>query len=158
MANESLPSGYLKAGADYLKALRTLGLEPEALLWAKDRTINEFALVLITSHFDFKGPREIYRLLTLAYNRAATPATISPFIIRLHSPRQVISQQILESEWSTSGTFAIMTLNRGDLTYQDKWIYTAKYKKGAVKVRRLNSVERSKQWNKFKSNVERLAA
>jgi hypothetical protein len=158
MVIESLPPGYLKAGADYLNALKGLGLKPEALFWAQDRTINEFVLVLITSHFDFKGPREIYRLLTMAYNHAATPATISPFIVRLHSPKQLISQQVLEAEWSASSNNIVMTLNRGDLTYQDKWIYTAKYKTGAAKVKKLTPIERSKQWNKFKSNVERLAA
>jgi hypothetical protein len=158
MANDPLPSGYLEAGQDFFGALKRLGLVPEALFWAQDKTIDEFVLVLITSHFDTKGPKEIYRLLTQAYNLAATPATISPFIVRLHSPSQAISEAILHSEFSTSGNFAYFTLNRGDLTYRDKWIYTAKYKNGSVKVKKLSPIDRSRQWKRFKENVERLAA
>ena len=158
MADDPLPSGYLEAGRDFWDALKHLGLVPEALFWAQDKSIGEFALVLITSHFDREGPKEIYRLLTQAYNLAATPATISPFIIRLHSPSQAISEAILESEYSTSADFAYFTLDRGDLTYRDKWIYTAKYRNGSVKIKKLSPVERSRQWKRFKENVERLAA
>jgi hypothetical protein len=158
MDDDALPSGYLEAGRDFWTALRQLGLVPEALFWAQDKSIGEFALVLITSHFDTKGPTEIYRLLTQAYNLAATPATISPFIIRLHSPSQAISEAILEGEYSTNADFAYFTLDRGDLKYRDKWIYTAKYKNGRVKVNKLSPVERARQWKRFKENVERLAA
>lgn len=158
MVDDPLPSGYLDAGRAFWGALKHLGLVPEALFWAEDKTIDEFVLVLITSHFDTKGPKEIYRLLTRAYNLAATPATISPFIVRLHSPSQASSQAILDGEYSTSADFAYFTLNRGDLTYRDKWIYTAKYKNGSVKVKKLSPVDRSRQWNRFKTNVERLAA
>ena len=158
MVDDPLPSGYLNAGRDFLAALRHLGLIPEALFWAQDRSIGEFALVLITSHFDNQGPQEIYRLLTEAYNHAATPATISPFIVRLHSPSQAISEAVLESEYSTNSDVVYFTLDRGDLTYRDKWIYTAKYRNGSVKLKKLSPVERSRQWKRFKENVEHLAA
>lgn len=158
MANDPLPPGYLEAGRDFWDALKHLGLIPEALFWGQDKTIGEFVLVLITSHFDTNGPKEIYRLLTRAYNLAATPAAISPFIIRLHSPLQTISQAILEGKYSIDGDLAYFTLERGDLVYRDKWIYTAKYKNGSVKVKKLSPIDRSRQWNRFKANVERLAA
>ena len=48
MADDSLPSGYLEAGRDFWEALKPLGLVPEALFWAQDKTIGEFVLVLIT--------------------------------------------------------------------------------------------------------------
>lgn len=158
MADDPLPPGYLEAGRDFWAALKHLGLVPEALFWARDKSIGEFALVLITSHFDREGPKEIYRLLTQAYNLAATPAAISPFIVRLHSPSQAISEAILENEFSADTDLVYFTLNRGDLTYHDKWIYTAKYKNGRVKIRKLSPVERSRQWKRFKENIERLAA
>ncbi|WP_162561287.1 hypothetical protein [Methylobacterium terrae] len=78
VAGQTLPTGHLKAGAEYLSALRGLGLDPEGLLWAHDRTVQDFVLVLVTAQFDAVGPLELYRLLTHAYNAAATPQAVSP--------------------------------------------------------------------------------
>ncbi len=77
-------------GADYLDALRRLKLEPEALFWAYDRTLEQFVLVIVTSLFDFAGPLALMRLLFDAYNASATPKEIDPFILRLHSPKHAI--------------------------------------------------------------------
>ncbi len=51
------------AGAEYLDALRRLKLEPEALFWAYDRTLEQYVLVVVTSLFDFAPSRSpaIYR-------------------------------------------------------------------------------------------------
>ena len=76
----------LKAGEDYLKALRLLGLEPEALFWMQDLVEDRLVLGLVSRFVDIVGPTALSRLLFKAYNAAATPREIDPFIVRLHSP------------------------------------------------------------------------
>src|SRR5947209_5983531 len=84
-----------EAGADYLKAVRALGLDPDALLWAYDTVIKKHVLVLVTDMFDFRGPYEVSQLLFQAYNNAGTPREIDPFIVRLHSPKHTIVPELL---------------------------------------------------------------
>ena len=161
MASLALPPDHLTAGADYLAALRKLGLDPEGLLWAYDRTVSEFVLVLITGQFDFVGPTEIYQTLTRAYNVAATPATISPFIVRLHSPAQDIVRELrVAYGWDIrvdslqpdpSGITVDIHLNVGDLTFELPWVYH-------LRQRKIAPAERARRWRQFKGNVEALAA
>jgi hypothetical protein len=160
VAMHALPADYLKAGADYLAALRKLGLDPEGLLWAYDRTISEFALVLITSQFDHVGPTEIYRSLTAAYNLAATPSEISPFIVRLHSPKQAIVTELRRAYgWdvrvdSLDDKFTPViqySMDVGDLNFAIDWVYQ-------IRDRKLAPAERARRWQRFQRNVEALAA
>lgn len=76
----------LEAGAAYLKALRLLGLEPDGLFWARDEIERSLVLVLVTRYFDIVGPAALSSLLFKAYNAAATPREIDPFVVRIHSP------------------------------------------------------------------------
>ena len=78
------------AGRDFLAALRHLKLEPEALFWAYDKGMGQLVLVLVTALFDFAGPLALTQLLFDAYNAAATPKPIDPFILRLHSPKHAL--------------------------------------------------------------------
>ena len=151
----SLPADHLRAGAEYLSALRELGLEPDGLLWAWDDTISEFAFVLVTSQLDHVGPLGIYRLLTLAYNVSATPQEISPFVVRLHSPKQLIFQRIhkalnLHIRIEPGEIFQIGS-KAGDLSFKSEWIYV-------LQPRRMRPAERVRRWNRFRERAERLAA
>jgi hypothetical protein len=56
-----------QAGADYLRALKSLGLHPDALFWAFDKLENRFVLILANQMVDFKGP------LAVAGNRSHSP-------------------------------------------------------------------------------------
>ena len=158
MASEPLPAGYLEAGQEFDKALRHLGFYPDALLWAVDKSIEDFVLVLITRHFDYAGPTEIFRLLTRAYNLSATPREISPFIIRLHSANQEVAQQvqmvqgdIRKADGRRSET-AWLIFEVADLKFQSNWVYYANAG------RKLDAVSRSRQWQRFRKNIEKLAA
>jgi hypothetical protein len=68
MDSPELEVKFMSAGADYLKAVRALGLDPDALLWAYDTIIRKHVLVLVTDMFDFRGPYEVSQLLFQAYN------------------------------------------------------------------------------------------
>ena len=94
MAQNTLAVEKHQAGVEYLAALRSLGLDPEALFWAKDTVVGEDVLILVTSLFDFAGPLELSELLFRAYNLAATPREVDPFILRLHSPRHTAIREM----------------------------------------------------------------
>lgn len=162
----TLPDPFVKAGSEFLKAVQQLGLRPEGLLWAHDRTIDRFVLVLITAQFDYEGPAEIYRLLTLAYRASATPREINPFIIRVHSVNQSIVSAIkraiehpmpISAETRdaageiTSHPHIHIHQLAGDLSFKSEWVYH-------FKIDRLRPAERSRRWKSFVARVEHLAA
>ncbi|MCU6454370.1 hypothetical protein LPN01_09785 [Sphingomonas sp. A2-49] len=94
MAKSNLSAARIAAGRDFLTALRRLGLRPEGLFWAVDHSISEQVLVLITGMYDHAGPLALNKKLFEAYNLAATPREISPFIVRTHSPREDIAKHL----------------------------------------------------------------
>lgn len=160
-----LDAGRLEAGRDYLQALRKLGLEPDGLLWAHDRDLEQFVLVLVTKFVDVAGPLDLSKTLFAAYNAAATPREIDPFIVRLHSPNQSIIRSLSEAlqtkyrvqeidEDGRPGAFVEdmrITLTVGPLVVQREWIYQFKQRKQA-------NIDVSRRWHRFSDNVQHLAA
>jgi hypothetical protein len=157
---------YGQAGWEFLASLQNLGLDPQALFWAYDKVINDFVLVLITDFFDDQGPYEISKLLFRAYNVAATPKLIDPFMVRLHSPHQAFSQAIKERLFSRSfrkldkttmqpigPSTDIKSVNWQGMIVSKDWVYVVR------PTQHKRSVEsRIRRWSKFKTTVERLAA
>jgi hypothetical protein len=159
------------AGQDYLAALRVLRLEPDALFWAFDKGIEQFVLVLVTTLFDFAGPLALTQLLFDAYNAAATPKEIDPFIIRLHSPKHALyraaqghiatrfDQADLKGAALDRATIAgdvnpsiIAAFQVGDLESFGPWVY-----KGTPKVR-ARALDPERRWNRFERAVHAVAA
>jgi hypothetical protein len=160
----TLPDSSIEAGQEYLDSVRRLGLEPEGFLWAYDKTIEQYVLVMVTSQFDTVGPQEIYRLLTKAYRASATPREINPFIIRLHSVNQLIvphlqraveldiTSSVKKADGSVSeATYIDILKNALDLSFRKEWIYV-------FRIKRVKPADRSRRWKRFAQNVERLAA
>lgn len=171
MASFAIDSTRLAAGKAYLRALQDLGLDPDGLFWARERRDNQIVLVLVTSFFDYAGPLEISRLLFKAYNAAATPREVDPFVIRLHSPAQTIIgtlARMLESEiqvrdlneetgrykgWYNASEKANVTFTlAGDLEVSVGGIYKMDRKSKAA------TVDLARKWRRISGNVERLAA
>ena len=165
MDTRTVTDEHLGAGAEYLRALCRLGLNPDGLFWAEDKSVGHPVLVLITSFFDHAGPYEISKRLLAAYNHAATPSSISPFIVRLHSPEQAIARQLDNAismrirliGTTTSGepmlAPADVRILAGGLSFKREWIY-----KFALPSRLPKSTELSRRWQRFDRNVEKLAA
>ncbi len=86
-----------EAGRAYLAALQKLGLDPEGLFWARDNFDNRLILILVTRYFDIVGPTALSNLLFKAYNAAATPKEIDPFIVDLHSPDHHMIRTMIEA-------------------------------------------------------------
>jgi hypothetical protein len=159
------------AGQDYLAALRALKLEPEALFWAYDKGIEQFVLVLVTSLFDFAGPLALTQLLFDAYNAAATPREIDPFIIRLHSPKHKLyraaqghvatrfDQADLKGSELDRATIAgdvapsiIAAFQVGDLESFGSWVYKSTPRSKA------KALDPERRWLRFERAVHAAAA
>ena len=163
MDRESLPVGSVEAGEDFDKALVNLGLRAEGLLWAWDKTIEHFVLVMITEHFDHVGPLAIQKTLFAAYDASATPREISPFIVRLHSPKQTIISNMPMGQVLTEDKIPMpevgLTINAADLTYHSFWVYRWPGFKGAKPGwKRREPTARNREWRRFTDNVQKLAA
>ncbi|HEV7600562.1 MAG TPA: hypothetical protein VGO49_09945 [Bradyrhizobium sp.] len=163
MASRPVSARYLKAGAVYLESLRALGLNPNFLGWGWDIAAERWILVLVTSIIDAGGPLALNRLLFRAYNAEATPKDISPFIVR------VFSSAIVENDFYMLGekqlTFKTVNGKKGDPIK----IANVQRTFSGIELEQINSYqnlpnrklkyhERRQAWQKFKNNVERLAA
>ena len=161
MATPELDLKFRIAGAEYFAAIRQLGLEPDALFWAWDATIEKMVLVLVTRQFDRVGPLELSRRLFAAYNATATPKEISPFVIRLHSPQQAIIQSLSKlfpinfklqvKDGSDAGAQLEIQLNAADMQFQPTWVY----KFDTMSKR--TPADLNRQWKRFDQNIAKLA-
>lgn len=171
MAQNTLAVEKHQAGAEYLAALRSLGMDPEALFWARDTVVDEDVLILVTSLFDFAGPLELSELLFRAYNLAATPREVDPFILRLHSPRHTAIQEM--ARHFGDGTriklpirmtlvqpipgvheIRLASLSMGaDVTAYADAVY-----KFDLSEQPHTSVDASRRWRRFQKHVDKLAA
>lgn len=159
MAELALPDGDLKAGADYCAALNRLGFSLDSLLWAFDELSGEFALVLITQHVDHAGPLALFELLVKAYNSSATPKEISPFDVRVFSPAQPIVDELRNAcrqdrdMGEASGEDVPYRISSGEriLTFRPTWLYY-------LHPVELEPTDRTRDWDRFRSKVEKLAA
>ena len=86
-AERSLDAAREAAGRDYLVALNRLGLEPDVLCWAYDVDADEMQLAIVTSMAERVESLSIYKLLFRAYEAAATPREIDPFIVSVYGPK-----------------------------------------------------------------------
>jgi hypothetical protein len=163
MDSRPVSAQYLKAGADYLVALRSLGLNPSFLGWGWEAATGQWLLVMVTSVVDAGGPLALNKLLFQAYNVKATPKEISPFIVRVFSPDIIPRDFYMLGEknlridkvngekrevgpiQNVQRTFLGIDLEMIN-SYQNLPLNNLKYQ------------ERRRAWNRFRSNVERLAA
>jgi hypothetical protein len=163
MDSRPVPPQYLKAGGDYLEALRELGLNPNFLGWGWETAAEQWLLVLVTSIIDAGGPLALNRLLFQAYNAEATPKEISPFIVR------VFSTEIIPNDFYMLGEKnlridtvngkkrqmpAIQNIQRTFLGVDLEMVNSYQN----LPIKKLKYHERRNAWNRFKHNVEKLAA
>src|SRR4051794_18623036 len=159
-----------EAGAQYLAALRTLGLEPNGLFWAYDEVTEQFVLFLVTDLFDVKGPYEISKLLFKAYNNSGTPREVDPFIVRLHSPRQTIISSLMiglggakiegvdeKSGKPLSDLVQVSGAKLDGIQVFADWVYKQPDTR-AFKRPPANTIALSRKWERFMRSVNKLAA
>lgn len=161
----------MRAGEDYLAALRKLGIEPEALFWAIDHARETPVLMLVSRYFDAVGPLAIQTALFKAYNAAVTPKEIDPFIVRLHSPNHRMIRDLeswlshdgltLAMEWpdGTKRNWDLYDPNEKEtsLVYRNEIETAVRYVyKFALDSRR--GVDFIARWRGIERTVEKLAA
>jgi hypothetical protein len=165
MASRAVPPKHMKAGEDYLSALRSLGLVPRYAGWGWETTSKQWLLVLVTSIVDSGGPLALNRLLFRAYNAHATPREISPFIVRVFSPDIIpddfwilgnknltVSAVSGKSDWKPVN---IHNMQKTFLGIEFEMINS--YESPPVK-RKFGYIDRRQAWETFRKSVERLAA
>lgn len=150
----------INPGQDFLKALQRLGLDPDALFWAWDDEERRMVLVLITGAFDLAGPLEISEALFKAYNAAATPKEVDPFIVRLHSPRQAIFKSISNITQPALNFDGVAQPVDPDSVFVYPYMGLKIPAMGIIKrVKKAGSTaEQSRRWARFSRNIEKLAA
>lgn len=94
----------LRAGREYLDALRSLKFEPDILCWVveNDGMDSGFGnlhnrLAIVTSLADRVGPTKIYDLLFEAYTLAVTPKEIDPFQVSVYSPHSRDGKYLIDT-------------------------------------------------------------
>lgn len=176
MDSRPVPPKYLIAGKDYMDALVSLGLIPAFLGWGWESASSQWLLVLVTPIVDAGGPLGLNRLLFRAYNAKATPKEISPFIVRVFSPELIPggakSQFWLlgEHNFTVQGVPGkvlnpkalepqkVSNVQQTFLGIELEMINSYQTLPGAVDRALTGYHERHRQWQRFRSNVERLAA
>ena len=165
MASYPVSPEYLKAGEDYLAALKRLGLRPLFLGWGRELTSEQWLLVMVTSIIDAGGPLALNKLLFQAYNAEMTPKLISPFIVRVYSPEvapdtlyalggkemKIVNNPKLEGKIDISN----MTFTFHDVQFEMINAYAIPHHGKPAKPSYHAALN---EWQKFKRNVEKLAA
>jgi hypothetical protein len=163
MARPNLPAERLKAGEKYLASLRSLGLHPHFLGWGWEKAVKQWVLVLVTSIVDAGGPLALNRLLFAAYNASATPRDISPFVVRVYSPDIVpeLLFLLMDREFHVTGRDG---RKRGTVSGKLEPVtfhgveHAAENTYSTPRRRARDFHARRGEWQRFKANVERLAA
>lgn len=166
MAARELDLKLLDGGKEYLASLERLGLRPDGLFWAFDKTISKFVLVLVTDEYDYAGPLKLSSTLFEAYRKSATPIEIDPFIVRMHSPYHAIIQQMIGFQVKGVSitvsdtkdgpqrdiplTGPMMTYV-ADLEISSDWVYRFEIPE------KRKTVDLMRKWKRFENNVARAA-
>jgi hypothetical protein len=176
MDSRPVPAKYLTAGQEYLDALVQLGLIPAFLGWGWDPFTHEWLLVLVTSILDAGGPLKLNELLFRAYNAKATPKQISPFIVRIFSPELIpggarsnfwllgeknLTVQGVPGKVKNPKAIEPQKVENVQQTFMGlelELINSYQTLPGAVDRALAGYHRRHMDWQKFKRNVERLAA
>jgi hypothetical protein len=174
MASKPVSPQYLTAGQEYFDALVSLGLIPAFLGWGWDPAAEQWQLVLVTSIVEAGGPFGLNKLLFKAYNAKATPKQISPFIVRIFSPDIIgpASQFWLlgEKNFTVKGVPGkvknpealkpqkVQNVQQTFMGLELEMINSYQALPGAVDRALAGYHRRRQDWDKFKRNVERLAA
>lgn len=162
-AEGALDAQRVQAGKEYLDALHRLGLEPDVLCWVYDAIDNEIELAIVTSMAERVESLQIYRLLFRAYEAAATPREIDPFIVSIYGSNSFFGITLREniSDLTADGAFSspenakrFVTVIQGSAGFKvvlARGVY-------ARKELRRSAAEDLRRWGRFKQNVEAVAA
>ncbi len=170
MASDTLPPKYIEAGEAYLSAVHSLGLYPEFLGWGQDLASRDWLLVMVTGIVEVGGPLALNRLLFNAYNLHATPKEISPFIVRIFGSRTLLAAEFTKMNSFRRGEVFIKDVERAgkkidiskvkveSMAQDIAGIHIESQNAYLLDKRRRGYEQKTREWIKFKHNVEKLAA
>ena len=163
MASKAVSAEYLSAAQDYLAALHRLGLRPLFLGWGLEAGTERWVLGLVTSIVEAGGPLALNRLLFRAYNAKATPKDISPFIVRVYGPEIAPNEFYMLSEKNlkiNSVNQEIRDIGVSNVQFDFLGVHYEMNNACFIpkRVQRPKYQETRAEWQRFKRNVEKLAA
>lgn len=145
-----------------------LGLHSNMALWVYSKEASQFLLLIVTDFFDLKGPLEVTKYMFAAYNASALPKEIDPFNVQFCSPEQIVGRRLVEigsikviGRDSVAGTSSDqMAISFDNLETHTAWILRNEYDplKRIAPLKAPKPVDIRRKWNRFVSNVEKLAA
>jgi hypothetical protein len=177
MDSRPVPPRYLKAGQDYLDALVSLGLVPAFLGWGWEQAEAQWLLVLVTPIVETGGPLALNKLLFHAYNAKATPKEISPFIVRVFSPSLIHGGASAQFWYLGEKKITVMGVPgrvKNLAALEPQQVTNVQLTFMGIDLESINSYQtlpgavdralaasyhaRHKEWQRFKTRVEKLAA
>ena len=149
----------LKAGREYLVALRKLGFDPDALFWAGvgPDANGSMELLIVTTWADNIGPKAVYDLLFEAYDASATPREIDPFVVSLFSPNTTVAKdfynaiQTIDRKIHDKDFTPMIVLGMLDYYTTSSWIISCRLPKST-------RFDDTRRFAAFRNNVAKLAA
>jgi hypothetical protein len=153
----------MSAAKEYLGALNRLGLRPLFLGWGLEAETGRWVLGLVASIVEAGGPLALNRLLFRAYNANATPKDISPFIVRVYSPEiaprdfYLLSEKTLTIS-SVEGDIQGVEVNNVEFDFLGVHYEMINACFIPQRIKRPKYQETRAEWQRFKRNVEKLAA
>lgn len=166
MMRELLTAAHLDAGADYCQALLGLGLDPDIMAWVYEANSKTLSLAIVTSLVDRIGPKSIYDVLFKAYDIAATPRAIDPFVVSLYSPNMDLAVDLRNNLKVDDDGFLDFGPRNAPSHIQGVAFHIGYAEPKAVlgvgvyRVRRqrMNADQDRGRWRRFSGEIARLAA
>lgn len=168
-----LPKGFLEASKTYVDAVKGLGLPVSFASCILDRStetpshVGDVRLLLVSPWADRFGETRLYALLFEAYEKAALPKEIEPFMVEILSEAKALTDVVKEglanfpdnpiADFSVGGVKVHenvelpVVFQAGDYGFVPEWVIVADWKshKGSDQIRK---------FKRFERNVHGLAA
>lgn len=167
MADDLVTKDRFQAGERYIKAIEQLGFSVEYALWTistEAESSSDIQLSIVSKMIETAGTKAVYALLFKAFEHAATPPEIDPWIVSLYGSQTKFADHLTSIPMLHDvGFMAIKTpdgiVNQEtpmwirviDRATRPSWIY---------KLKHFEDQPRSDRWayERFRRNVEALAA
>lgn len=167
MADDLVTESRFRAGERYIRAIEGLGFSVEYALWtisAESQAGSDIQLSIVSRMIETAGTKAVYELLFKAFEYAATPREIDPWIVSLYGTRTKFADHLPSIPLMQDIGFMTVKTDDGlvnhetpvwhqvlDRLTRPSWIY---------KLKHFEDTAHSDDWayERFRRNVEALAA
>lgn len=167
MAEDIVTENRFRAGERYIRAIEGLGFSVDYALWtisAESHSASDIQLSIVSRMIETAGTKAVYQLLFMAFEHAATPREIDPWIVSLYGTKTKFADHLPSIPLMQDIGFMTVKTDNGlvnqetpvwhkvlDRLTRPSWIY---------KLKQFEGTAHSDDWayERFRRNVEALAA